>query len=347
MSNKVMSRLNILGLTLAILFASSTQLAWAQIISLNYDKLSSLDSPMAIEVGDVTLSITGLLDTANSYSIKNSYDSTNAIGNVQLSLQTQLPNRWRVEAVYYGQIGNVTEAETEQDYDYTDNIALSIEGAWGSVLGGHASSAVREDTRRLRGAGNGLLIFDDFFGGVENENLGYKGRFGPWVLTSVVDGNGDFDIGVMSQRPMGNKDYRFTARTLHGTYSSGGNQEDQAMFDTTALGMVGELIYGSTLFDLGIGYEQFRSSNLALNRWFVSKGMHVKVGMMSVSLEGHFGRIEGDDEVSAAFGVQYDIARGISTNLGINYWKITSSPEDIEFLTANDSEVVFSIRYDF
>ena len=347
MSNKVMSRLNILGLTLAILFVSSTPLALAQTISWNYDKLSLLDSPMAIEVGDVTLSIKGLLDTTNSYSIKNHYDSTHVIGNVQLSLQTQLPNRWRVEAVYYGQIDNVTEAETKKDYDYTDNAALSIGGVWGAVLGGNASSAVREDTRRSRGVGNGLLIFDDFFGVIENENLGYKGRFGPWVLTSVMDGNGDFDIGVMSQRPMGNKDCRFTARTLHGTYSSGGNQEDQAMFDTTALGMVGELIYGSTLFDLGIGYEQFRSSNSALNRWFVSKGMHVKVGVVSASLEGHFGRIEGDDEVSVAFGVQYDIARGVSTDLGINYWKITSSPEDIEFLAANDSEVVFSIRYDF
>lgn len=347
MSNNIMIPLNMLGLTLMTLFVSSTQLALAQTISWNYDKLSLLDSPMAIEVGDVTLSIKGLLDTTNSYSIKNHYDSTHVIGNVQLSLQTQLPNRWRVEAVYYGQIDNVTEAETKKDYDYTDNAALSIGGVWGAVLGGNASSAVREDTRRSRGVGNGLLIFDDFFGVIENENLGYKGRFGPWVLTSVMDGNGDFDIGVMSQRPMGNKDYRFTARTLHGTYSSGGNQEDQAMFDTTALGMVGELIYGSALFDLGIGYEQFRSSHLALNRWFVSKGMHVKVGMVSVSLEGHFGRMEGDDEVSAAFGVQYDMARGISTNLGINYWKITSAPEDIKFLTANDSEVVFSMRYDF
>ncbi|MCY4590512.1 MAG: hypothetical protein OXE86_08120 [Alphaproteobacteria bacterium] len=42
----------------------------------------------------------------------------------------------------------------------------------------------------------------------------------------------------------------------------------------------------------GVGYEPFASNGPDANRRFVSAGERRKVGVLSLSLEGHFGRIE-------------------------------------------------------
>ena len=68
---------------------------------------------------------------------------------------------------------------------------------------------------------------------------------------------------------------------------------------------------------------------------------------MSLSLEGHFGRIEGEDEVSAAFGLQYDVARGLSANLGLNYAKARVMLDGVRFVDTRDSMAVLSLRYSF
>lgn len=46
---------------------------------------------------------------------------------------------------------------------------------------------VREITRRERGVGNGLLAFDDFYGGLDDWGGAYVGRFGPTVIAGAVD----------------------------------------------------------------------------------------------------------------------------------------------------------------
>ena len=55
--------------------------------------------------------------------------------------------------------GHSTDADSNAGSDerYADNVALSVGGVWGTVLGGNVSGVVREQTRRRRGAGNGTL----------------------------------------------------------------------------------------------------------------------------------------------------------------------------------------------
>ena len=143
---------------------------------------------------------------------------------------------------------------------------------------------------------------------------GYLGRFGPWVIGAVADEDAGFDLGAIFQRPIDDKDYRLTARVAEGVYTAA----DGRRFDTRLVAGVGELIYGSTSYDVGVGYERFASRGPDVDRWYVSSGARRKTGMLSLSIDGHYGRIEDGEEISAALGIQYDIARGLSANLGLN-----------------------------
>ena len=114
-----------------------------------------------------------------------------------------------------------------------------------------------------------------------------------------------------------------------------------------AVSSVGEVIYGSTSFDVGVGYEYLSSSGPEPRRWYVSSGIRRKTGVLSLSLEGHYGRIEGEEEVSAALGAQYDLARGASANLGINYANAMVNLGGESLLDTNDTKAVLSLRYSF
>ena len=69
--------------------------------------------------------------------------------------------------------------------------------------------------------------------------------------------------------------------------------------------------------------------------------------MLSLSLEGHYGQIEDEDEVSAAFGIQYDLARGLSVNLGLNHTDGTARRDGTRIIRARDNKAILSMRYSF
>ena len=330
---------------MAVGIAATVGPAAALDISLNYESLSSLEEPLATEIGDMTLVLTGLLDTPLTLDPDND-DAAGAgfIGNFQINALTQLPNRWRVDLAYFGQYASGRTSVSGPRDMYTDNAALSLGGAWGAALGGNVSGIVRERTRRPRGAGNASLAFDDVLGGLEDWGGGYVGRFGPWVVAAIVDEDANFDLGAMFQRPIGTKDYRLTTRVTEGVYTPAGGS---VRFDTRAVGAVGEFIYGSTSFDIGVGYERFSSNGPNTGRWHVSSGVRTKTGVLSLSLEGHYGRIEGEEEMSAALGVQYDLARGLSANLGLNHAEAGVNLGDAGFLDTGETKAVFSLRYSF
>ena len=319
--------------------------AGAQEVSLNYESLSSLEEPLATEVGDVTLVLTGLVDAALIRSTGNVNDTdAGLVGNFQVGALTQLPNRWRVGLTYFGQYAAGEPVDVDRDDRYSDNAAVSVGGSWGTVLAGDISGVVREQTRRRRGAGNASLAFDDALGELADRGGGYTGRFGPWVVGTVADEDGNFDAGAQFQRPAGDKDYRLTLRTTRGVYTAA---DGSRRFDTGAGGIVGEIIHGSTSFDAGVGRERFSSSGPDAGRWYVSTGVRRKTGMVSLSLEGHFGRIEGQDELSVAVGLQYDLARGLSANLGLNHAEARLTLDGARFVDTRETSGVLSLRYSF
>ena len=316
----------------------------AQQVSLNYERLSSLEDHIAAEFADVTYILTGLVDTPLVLDLDGNADRMEAIGNFQFEASTQLPNRWLAALTYFGQYASDQSLVTDMQDDYQDNVALSVGSYWGTVLVGEVSGVIREQTRRLRGAGNASLAFDDALGRLEEDGGGYLVRFGPWVFSALADDDENFDLGATYQRPTGTRDYRLTARYTDSTFTAA---SDARSFDSTALSGVGEIIFGSTRWDLGAGYEHLSSEGLKLERWYVSAGGRIKTGVLSVSLEGHYGQTEGEDEVSAAFGVQYDIVRGLSLNLGLNYADATARWDTTRLTDSREKKALLSARYSF
>lgn len=327
------------------LVAMAPSKALAQDVNLNYDNLSSFEEPLAMELGDVTVSLTGLADANIAADFDNliNDDEVTAgfVTNAQIAAETQLANRWTIGAAYFGQYSESTPGVTD---DYTDNVAGFIGTSFGTVLGGNVNGQVRELTRRQRGVGNAFLAFDDFYGQLENWGGAYVGRFGPSIIGAVVDENGDFEVGAQFQRPLGERDVRFAARYRSARYTA---PDGITQFASDGAGVVAEFVYGSSLYDLGAGYERLDGVLGDAERWFVSAGGQSQFGPLQLSAEGHYGQLGGADEISGAVGVSYALARGLSINLGGNYANATLAPNGISFVDIEEVTAVSSLRFAF
>jgi len=322
--------------------------AQAQDVNLNYDRLSSLEEPIAFDLGDITVEISGVVDVpvVAEFDQVNDTDSVDIefIGNFQITAQTQLANRWTIGAAYFGQYATDPIDVFGGNEDYSDNIAAFVGTSFGTVLGGNVNGQVREITRRQRGVGNGFLAFDDFYGSLDDWGGAYVGRFGPTVIAAAVDENGDFELGGFFQRPIGQKDYRFALRAADGRFTS---QDGTTEFDTKGIAAVGELVYGSSLFDVGVGYEKLESPIIDVDRWYLSAGAQTQLGPLRLSAEAHYGQVDGQDEISAGLGASYDIARGLSANLGVNYEKANIQAGGISLVQTDEVKAIASLRFSF
>lgn len=313
----------------------------------NPDRHSPLEEAVAMEVGDVTLTLTGATEARYTAGADDDEDNgPGLIASLEMVAKIQLPNRWRVELGYAGQLVSDEALSPEENEKYTDDAALSVAGALGTVSLGNVSETVRDQTRRRRGFGNATLAFDDFHGEPSDRSAGYAGRVGPFVASGVLDDDGNVDVGLTFQRPIGNRsrDYRFTFRSGQGAYEAA---DESLLFTSQGYGVVGEVVYGSTLLDVGLGQERFSSAGVNATRLYISWGIRRKIMVWGLSLEGHYGEIEGQEEVSAALGIQYDLARGLSANFGLNHEDAQVALGDVRFLDASDTKALFSLRYSF
>ena len=322
--------------------------ASAQVVSLNYDRLSSFEEPLAFELDDVTIHLTGLVDVPVAIDLGGDPAVDNfepgVIGNFQVTAQTQLPNRWRLGAAYFGQYASDPNRIFDNRDDYSDNVAGFVGTSVGTVLGGNVSGQVREQTRRRRAVGNGFLAFDNFYGGLDRWGGAYVGRFGPSVLSAAVDENGNAEIGGFFQRPLGQRDYRFALRLADGRFTPA---DRTTQFDTKGIMAVGEVVYSRSLVDLGLGYERLESPLADANRWFVSSGLRTQVGALRVSAEAHLGKAAGDTERALALGAEYILGRGLTVNLGVNFEDAQVFAGPVNLVSADSTQGLASVRFSF
>lgn len=333
---------------MVLFFMTAIASVSAYSVDLNYESLSSLEEPIAIDVHDITISLNGLFDSG----IRISDVSDNDLvfdANVQLGLDTQLPNSLRVGARYFG---SYSDNDLAFSQSYQDNAALFIGGVWGTVALGNVTGLVREQTRRRRGEGNAELAFDDHLAQLDDVGISYLGRFGPNQLSITVDKEGGYELGSSYQRPLGNKDYRFSLRFRDSELALSNQALDSlinstAVFNSQALGVVAELTFGSNVFDVGVGYEQLSNGQIEATRRFASFGAGRKRGVWSLSGEAHLGDIDGHREASYALGIRYDIARGLSLNAGLNYSDAIITLGNSQIINDADTVGRVSLRYGF
>ncbi|WP_299194824.1 hypothetical protein [uncultured Erythrobacter sp.] len=328
--------------------------AHAQSVDLNYDRLSSLEEPIAYDFAGITFELTGVLDTpvlAEFDNVTGGDDpriDVEFVGNFQVSAETQLSNRWDVGVTYFGQYSTdparlSLNGATGQN-DYSDNVAGFVRTSFGTVIGGNVSNQVDELTRRARGVGNASLAFDGFYGQLDRWGGAYIGRFGPSQIGVVVDENGDFEVGGVFQRPIGQRDLRLSGRVRQGRFASADGITD---FSTLGVGAVGEVVFGSSIYDIGAGYERIEGPISDFDRWFVSAGAQSQFGGLRLSGALHYGEAGGQSEVSAAIGAGYDISRGLSLNLGLNAEEARIIADGVELIETDQLSAIASARYSF
>ncbi len=338
-----------IGIAVTCLAFGLTYSVAARSIGINYERLSSLEVPLSTSIAGWTAVVTGLVDVGGTVNLRDEDDADlHLLANAELSIERQLSNRWTPRISYFAQFEGdmgVQDIPEMSNEEFTDNILGSISNPWGTVGVGNASGIVREQTRRRRGTGNAGLAYDAGLAELDEWSAVYTGRYGPVTVGGVVDREGGFDLGATYQRPLNDKDYRFTARYTDGTFEA---DDDTRRFDTRGVGLVGELTYGSTILDAGVGYERLESGSIGVDRAYVTAGAQHKWGAVTVSIAGHYGQIDGEEERSASFGARYDIARGLSANLGVNYAHSQVVLDGVR-LTDEDDEInaTATLRYSF
>ena len=305
----------------------------AQPLDLSTDNLSFVEEPMAFEVAEFTVLINALLELSSSRDQDTEATDNRLSGAVQISAERQLSNAITIGATYLG----------EEDGEFEDEIVAYGRGTWGGLAVGNVSKLVENATERMDGTGKADLTLDNFLGGLSENGIGYFGRFSAYTLNAVIDEDNNLDVGVTFERPLGNKDYRFTARLTDADLET----IDGTDFDTKGIALVAELIYGSLLTDMAFGYEKLEAGSVSFDRQYLSAGAIYKQNRWSFSIEGHIGEIEDQDESGYSLGIRYDISRGLSANLGFNHTDSAINLVGIQLTDQDSNEIIFSIRYEF
>lgn len=306
-------------------------------INVNYDITSALEAPIGYNIAGATLALRGQVDVPVAYSLdSNERLDQGVITNHQVSLERQLPNRITVGAVYGGRFENVSG----NNNNYNDDIAVFAGGSWGTFFGGNVSDLVREETRRARNAGFVELAGDGAIGSVNRTSGGYRGRFGPAIVSGLIDEDANYDVGVSFQRPIGVRDYRFTARHNNGTLLAADGLTE---LDTRSVSGTAEYVFGSLRMDVQTGYETIEDAD----RWFTSAGMSKKTGAWTVSAEGKFGQIDGRDETAALLTLRRDLARGVSATVALDHRDLQQPLNGTDFVEDQDTRVLAALTYGF
>ena len=306
-------------------------------VDVNYDLSAPFEAPVAFDVAGTTLVLRGRLDAPVGYSFRtDEIVNENPIVNHQVSLERQLPNRITVGAVYGGSYDNIGAKNNA----YSDNVAAFAGGSWGTVFGGNVSDLVFEETRRARSIGITQLAGNGALGELNRWSGGYRGRFGPAIVSGVVDEDANYDVGVSFQRPIGVRDYRFTARHNQGQLLAADGTTE---LDTRSVSGVAEYVYGSSRFDFGAGYEKIEDAD----RWFTSAGVSTKAGAWGVSAEGQYGEIDGQHETAGILTLRKDIARGLAATVALDHRDRQIAINGTQYLDDKDTRLLAALSYGF
>lgn len=315
----------------------------------SYESLNALEAPVTTDIAGFTFELRGRLDSVGSYSFENNGTPDNRfVGTHILTAEKQLPNRFTVGAQFTGRHEDIGD----DNVDYEGRVRGFVGGSWGTLIGGNVQNVVYESTRRLRGAGNLVgrtpreqtLHGDGALGRLSDWGGGYQGRYGPTTISAIVDEDSNYDLGVRFQRPIGNKDYRLTARHNTGSVTAADGMTE---FETKAVTGVAEYVYGSTRYDVSGGYEQLESGAIEADRWFTSAGVTTKLGVLSLTGEALYGETDGQPETSAVLAARYDITRGLSATAAVDYQDRQINLGGINFIDQKDTRLLAGLSYGF
>ena len=305
------------GITAALFaFAGTPQTAQAQGQSgslLNYDNLSFFEEGLAQDVGGATLRFNFLIDQAyidNPPKLANRWKTTLQFST---SLETELSNGWNVGAAYTGIFD--TDDDGNDDHLY----AFFINAPWGTLSAGRVTGLLENTVARKNRVGNANLSAGRGLGGLDRTGIHYFQTINAYQIHFAADQNGNAQAALFFEAPIGIGAHTFGIR--------GGTGHLQERTPRLGTGDIEEVagFYGYTLGSLSVGFE-YGIQDISIDGAFGSNtqryssvGMNYKRGRTSYSVEAGRSEFLGATARSAGIGLRYDIARGFSGNLGLNY----------------------------
>lgn len=305
-----------------------------------YRNMTMVEEPLAMEMGDVTLSLRGTIEALSTLDLSSGNDDNSHadfVAEIETHVDTQLSNYWNLKGSY---ILNVDTRETDE---IKHSGALTLRGHQGELSFGHVSNRMRDLSIRNLSAGNADLAFDHALAELDDLTVSQIFEEGPVRFGAVADFKGNFELGAIYQRPIANRDLRFSLRLTNGTFAAASGD----IIDGIGGHGMTELVYSNWTLNLGSGYEYITAGNMDAQRYYLSSGLARKVGAVTLSVEGHYGQIAGTDEISAALGASYDVGRGASLNAGLNYKKADVNKDGVQILDDDETELIMSLRYSF
>lgn len=344
MSNMMQSQIISAMLTFGVLLWSD-QVSHAADRSALYRSLTLIEEPLAFELGDVTFSLRGTLEASSHFQLSNDQEPDAEFATaIEASAEAQLLNYWDLKGSY------ILGFDTQKAESFDHRGILSLRGPNGTLSIGHVSDALRHQTDRNLSVGNAELAYNDALAELNELSVAHIYRQGPVQLGGVADFKGNFEVGGVFQRPIANKDLRFSLRATKGTFQGSTDISKGSagtIFDVAGAHGMAEMVYSNWTLNLGTGYEYLTSGSIKAQRIYLSSGIARKIGAISLSAEAHYGQIAGSDVISAAAGASYDFARGASVNAGLNYQKAQADKDGVAILDDDETELILSLRYSF
>ncbi len=299
---------------------------------LPYDSFSFFEAGLSREIGNATLRFNFLVDQAVIGNRPAFYQDWKTTGQVSTSLETELSNGWNIGATYTGIF--VTGSGRDSDHLY----AVFVDAPWGRLSTGRIDALIESSVTRKNRVGNATLTAGRGLGELDETGIQFVQTVNAYQIHFAVDENLDAQAALLFAAPVGVAAHSFGLRV-----GTGHLRKDNFLLATGETeGISG--FYNYVLGSLSLGVEQ-GYQDVAIDgtvgtntQRFASIGASYKRRRTSLSAE--VGRTDflGQTRRSAAIGLRYDIARGLSGNVGLNY---------SDAGTVNTWRIPVSLRYEF
>ncbi|MEO0372096.1 MAG: hypothetical protein AAF231_11615 [Pseudomonadota bacterium] len=316
-------------------FFATPQIASAQQQSglLGYDDLSFFEEGLATDLGGAVLRFQFLLDQAYIDNPAPGADDWNTTLQFSTALRGELSNGWFTGVAYTG-IFDTDDAGGNDRHLYS----VFVDAPWGTLSLGRVTGLLENTVARRNRVGNATLAAGRGLGGLNETGLHYVRAVNAYQIHFAADEEGDAQAALFFEAPIGTGAHTFGIR--------GGTGKVQHRSPAVGTGSIEEIagFYGYTLGSLSVGAElgmqdiSLTGAPASMAQRYASLGTNYKVGRTSLSAELGWSRFMGATSRSAGLGVRYDIARGFSGNLGLNY---------IDAGATDTWRIPVSIRYEF
>jgi len=296
-----------LGLLLsASIFAQSP----SNNFSFNAESVTYFTKPLAYEYQGGVIEI----DNAIAAGYRSELNGDSTYDQYQLASRlrylTQLDNDWDVSFSYLGSYDN------ERFNSYQDIVRVAVKDQWGEVILGNISAVVFERTNRQQATGLFGINDDSFTLPLKRTGLFYQWQTPQLQLMFAVDREANIELGASYYAIIQGNEMTLSARlnNIENTIA-----DAQGVGESQAIALVAQIQRGRWIADAQFQHEKLaflaNQNDFELNS--VSAGLHYSFNRWQWSLSGISKDNELDDtERTIALGIRYDIARGLTLNLG-------------------------------